>query len=130
MDPVSHFEIPFTDKDRAQKFYQQVFGWQFVDVPDMTYSMAITSPVDESQRPRKPGTINGGMYQRGEGASDRPVVVLLVPSCEQRVEEVKAAGGSVVVPPNKVGDMGIYAQVKDTEDNIIGLWQSLKQPAG
>ncbi len=25
----------------------------------------------------------------------------------------------------EIGGMGIYAQVKDSEDNIIGLWQPL-----
>ena len=60
-----------------------------------------------------------------EGGSQSPVVVIEVESCEQRVADVTSAGGSVVVGPVPVGDMGIYAQVKDTEDNIIGLWQPL-----
>jgi len=33
----------------------------------------------------------------------------------------------VVVGPQEIPGMGIYAQVKDTEGNIIGLWQSLSQ---
>ena len=53
-----------------------------------------------------------------------PVVSVVV-----GVSVVVVAGGSVVVPPNKVGDMGIYAQVKDTEGNIIGLWESLHRAA-
>jgi predicted enzyme related to lactoylglutathione lyase len=64
------------------------------------------------------------MYERGEGSSS-PVVVMQVDSCEQRIKDVEAAGGSVVAPLREVGGMGIYAQVKDTEDNIIGLWQPL-----
>ncbi len=26
---------------------------------------------------------------------------------------------------HKVGDMGWYAQVKDTEGNVIGVWETL-----
>ena len=55
-----------------------------------------------------------------------PVLVLEVESCEQRIKDVQAAGGSLVIGPDTVGDMGIYAQVKDSEDNIIGLWQPLQ----
>ena len=25
---VVHFEVPFSDGDRARNFYQQIFGWQ------------------------------------------------------------------------------------------------------
>jgi hypothetical protein len=30
--------------------------------------------------------------------------------------------------PTKVGEMGVYAYVKDTEGNTIGVWQSIKKP--
>ena len=127
MDRVCHFEIPYSEKARVDKFYQDVFGWQIAPAPgDMPYSFAITTEVDEQMKPKQPGGINGGLYQRGdEGGSKSPVVVIEVESCEQRVQDVEAAGGSLVVGPMTVGDFGIYAQVKDTEDNIIGLWQPL-----
>lgn len=127
MDRVCHFEIPFSDKGRASQFYKNVFGWQITDAPgDMPYSFAITTPVDEQMTPTQPGGINGGMYARdNEGGSTTPVVVIEVDSCEQRVKDVESAGGASVVPPTEIPGMGIYAQVKDCEDNIIGLWQPL-----
>ncbi len=126
MDRVCHFEIPFSQKVRAAKFYGDVFGWQISDVPDMPYSFVITTPVDDKMHPAEAGAINGGMYERGEEGSTTPVVVIEVESCEQRVKDVTIAGGSEVMGPMQIGDMGIYAQVKDTEGNIIGLWQPLK----
>jgi len=126
MDRVCHFEIPYGDKDRAGQFYSDVFGWQISDVPmDMPYSFVITTPVDEQMSPTAPGGINGGMYPRGDQGATTPVVVIEVESCEQRVADVEAAGGSTVMGPVQVGEMGVYAQVKDSEDNIIGLWQPL-----
>ena len=53
------------------------------------------------------------------------MIVIEVESCEQRVKDIEAAGGGKVMGPVQVGDMGIYAQVTDTEENIIGLWQPL-----
>ena len=75
--------------------------------------------------PNEPDRINGGMYERGEEVRKTPVVVIEVASCEKRIEDVKTAGGTIVIGPQPVGEMGIYAQVKDSEDNIIGLWQPL-----
>ena len=74
MDRVCHFEIPYADKARADKFYQDVFGWQIVPAPtEMPYSFVMTTPVDEQFRPTQPGGINGGMYQRSdEGGSKSP----------------------------------------------------------
>ena len=28
MNPVVHFEMPFDDKARLTRFYEQAFGWQ------------------------------------------------------------------------------------------------------
>jgi len=126
MDRVCHFEVPYSDKDRAEKFYQSVFGWQFAPAPgDMPYSFAITTEVDEQFEPKQPGGVNGGMYPRGDEGATSPVVVIEVESCEQRIKDVEGAGGANVMGPVTIADMGIYAQVKDSEDNIIGLWQPL-----
>ena len=129
MDRVSHFEVPYDDKERMEKFYAEVFGWQFFPAPtDMPYSFAITTEVDENFQPKEKGGINGGCYQRGgeeHESAKSPVIVVEVDSCSDRIAKIEASGGSVVVPETNVGDMGIYAQVKDTEDNIIGIWQSL-----
>ena len=126
MDRVCHFEIPFSEKSRVAKFYQDVFGWQINDVPGMDYSFVITTPVTATNCPSEPGGINGGMYERANQGSKTPVIVIEVASCEQRIKDVESAGGATVMAPHQVGDMGIYAQVKDTEDNTIGLWQPLK----
>lgn len=127
MDRVGHFEVPYDDVDRASKFYSDVFGWQIMAAPGgMPYHFAITTEVDEQMIPKEAGGINGGMYKReDDGASKTPVIVIEVDSCEQRVKDVESAGGSTIAGPVPVGDMGIYAQVKDSEGNIIGLWQQL-----
>ena len=127
MDRVCHFEVPYSDKERMEKFYSDVFGWHFMAAPgDMPYTFAITTEVDEqTYEVKNPGGINGGTYPRGDQGATSPVIVLEVESCEQRIKDVEAAGGTNLMGPHQVGDMGIYAQVKDPEDNIIGLWQPL-----
>jgi predicted enzyme related to lactoylglutathione lyase len=126
MDRVCHFEVPYSEKTRMEKFYGSVFGWQFHDTPgEMPYTFAITTEVDEQFMPTKPGGINGGSYPRGDEGAASPVIVIEVNNCEQRIRDVQQAGGQHILGPHEVSGMGIYGQVRDTEGNIIGLWQPL-----
>ena len=50
MNPVVHFEMPYTDNKRVAKFYKNVFGWGMQYLPKMgSYVLATTSPVDKNQ---------------------------------------------------------------------------------
>jgi|GEM_PF-4246738 len=64
MDKVIHFEIPTDNLDRAKTFYQSLFGWPLMDIPMMSYTIVRTTPVDEHNRPKEPGGINGGIRKR------------------------------------------------------------------
>lgn len=126
MDKVVHFEIPVDDTKRAKQFYSDTFGWRTQDYPDMNYTILTTVPTDEQHMPKESGAINGGMYTRGEGVSNTPVIVISVSSLDTSLKKVEAAGGKVVKGRTQIGDMGLYAQIADTEGNIVGRWQDLK----
>jgi hypothetical protein len=126
MNKVIHFEIPFDNEERATKFYTDVFGWQLNKLPEMDYCFAITVPVDEKTMiPKESGAINGGMMKR-HPTGEHPVVVIDVPSVDDYVQKVEAAGGNVVMQKMSIGEFGFYARVSDTEGNIIGIWQNRK----
>ena len=130
MDKVVHFEMPVDDAERAQKFYKKLFGWEIQKFGEMPYWAVRTVEVDEKMMPKEKGAINGGMLKRDEKndpGSKNPVIVISVPNTEEYCAKVEKAGGKVVLLARKIGDMGIYARVKDTEGNIIGLWQDLKK---
>jgi predicted enzyme related to lactoylglutathione lyase len=74
--------------------------------------------------PSEPGFINGGMLAREESAAPGPVVVLDVESIDAALATVERAGGANVVPKQPVGAMGFTAYVKDSEGNVIGLWET------
>jgi predicted enzyme related to lactoylglutathione lyase len=123
MAKVVHFEIPFDDKARAMKFYTDALGWQLADMPQMNYVMALTAPVDEHQRPKDAGAINGGMTERTAEAG-APVIYVDVPSIDEAIRKVQAAGGSVVTLKTPIPGMGAFARVMDTEKNVIGLFST------
>lgn len=123
MARVVHFEIPFDNKERAMKFYASAFDWKLTDMPQMNYVMAESAPVDETQMPKEPGAINGGLFQRPKEAPS-PTIYVDVPSVDAAIERVEAAGGKVVTPNTPIPGMGAYARVTDSEGNVIGLFQS------
>ena len=125
MNKVVHFEIPFDDESRAQKFYQDVFGWQITKFPEMDYFLAITTPSDENMKPKEPGSINGGLLKK-DPTGNHPVIVIDVTSIDDHIAKIESAGGKTIMPKIEVGDFGLYARVQDTEGNIIGIWQTLK----
>jgi len=123
MDKVVHFEIPFDDKKRAMKFYAEAFDWKLTDMAEMRYVMAETVAVNEKQRPREPGAINGGLFQRPKEAP-HPVIYVGVSSVDQALKKAQAAGGKVVTPKTASPGMGAYARVTDTEGNVLGLFET------
>jgi uncharacterized protein len=123
MDKVVHFEIPFDNKARAMKFYGETFGWHLQDMPEMNYVMASTVEIDQQYKPKEAGAINGGLFQRPAEAP-APTIYVGVASIDSAIERVKKAGGTVVTPNTPIPGMGAYARIKDTEGNVIGLFQA------
>ena len=120
---IVHFEIPADDVERAKAFYGKAFGWKIQSFPGFDYHMVQTTPSGPDGRPTTPGGINGGMLKR-QAPVERPVVTVNVADMEEALREVPRLGGSVVRGKEPVGDMGWAAYVKDTEGNVVGLWQS------
>lgn len=122
MDKVVHFEIPFDDKSRAVRFYADAFGWQLTEFPEMDYVIASTVEVDEQQRPKEAGAINGGLFQRPKEAP-HPSIYVGVSSIDAAIEKVTRAGGRVVTPKTPIPNMGAFARIADTEGNVLGLFE-------
>jgi predicted enzyme related to lactoylglutathione lyase len=127
MDKVVHFEIPVDDAARAKEFYRSIFDWQLDDM-DMgggnVYTTVTTTPIDEQSRiPTEPGAINGGLMQRSPD-TPAPVITIDVAAIDDALKKIEADGGSVVQPRTEIPDMGAFAYFKDSEGNVVGLWET------
>ncbi|HET9601378.1 MAG TPA: VOC family protein [Acidimicrobiales bacterium] len=120
---VVHFEVPFDDADRARSFYRDVFDWQINAMPELNYTIVSTGPVSAEGMPSEAGYIGGGMMQR-QAPVDTPVITLQVDDIDATVVAIEKHGGSAVGEKLTVGDMGFAAYFKDSEGNLMGLWQS------
>ncbi len=126
MNKVSHFEIPYEDQERAQKFYEEVFGWEITKFSDEGYYLAFTTKSDpNTMMPSEPGAINGGLLNR-DSTAKHPLLVIDVPNIDEHIKKVEDAGGELIMPKVSVGDSGFFARVADTEGNVIAIWQQLK----
>jgi len=123
MGKVVHFEIPADNLARAKKFYSTVFGWKMNEFPEMQYTMVQTTENDEKGMPKEPGAINGGMLARQDPVK-APVVTISVDNMDQATATIEKNGGKIIRGKEPVGDMGFAAYFRDTEGNVVGLWQN------
>ena len=72
--------------------------------------------------PREPGAINGGMVERN-GQVKNPIIYIRVDNIDATTTSIEKNGGKIIKPKSPVGNFGFAAYFKDTEGNIVGLWQ-------
>lgn len=72
--------------------------------------------------PKESGFINGGLMLKIDMVSG-PVIVMQVDDIKAALEKIEANGGKKLMDPHPVGEMGHYAYIEDTENNVVGLWQ-------
>lgn len=125
---VSWFEIPATDLNRAQKFYETILGINMIpmDFPNLKMRMF---PIED------PMGVGGALCD-SEGfhkpsATDGPLIYLNAnPDVQTVLDKVEAAGGSILVHKTEISpDYGYMAVILDTEGNRIAL-HSVPAPKG
>jgi uncharacterized protein len=126
MNPVVHFEIPAEDRERMANFYTKVFDWktQLLGEDMGNYVIATTTDSDENGRPKKPGAINGGLFQKtNDKPAQYPSVVIAVDDIKEHIEKVEKAGGKVLGEPWDIPGVGLYVSFFDTEGNRVSMLQ-------
>lgn len=129
MNPVVHFEMPAENKKRMSEFYTKVFGWQTQQLgPEMgEYIVVSTTESDPNGRPKTPGAINGGFYQKSEDPiSHHPSVVISVENINESIQMIKSNGGKVLSEPMPIPGVGVFASFLDTEGNRLSILQPLE----
>lgn len=118
MNPVSWFEIPVTDMDRAMKFYTAVFGFQLTPA-DM-------GPLKMSWFPSMENNAYGatGSLVKAEGyipSRQGTIIYFSVPDIEATLAMVMKNGGKTLLPKTAIGEYGWIANIEDSEGNRIAL---------
>lgn len=124
-NPVVHFELPASDRERMKAFYTEAFGWKMNQLgPEMgDYVVVHTTETDENNMVKTPGAINGGLYQKHlvDPLGQYPTVVISVPNLEEAMERVRTSGGTIHGTPYDIPGVGRYVSIIDTEGNRVSI---------
>jgi predicted enzyme related to lactoylglutathione lyase len=118
---ISWFEIPTTNIDRAQKFYEAIFGISMMpmDMPNIKMRMF---PLDDMMTQVGGALVDSGGFHKAS-ATDGPLIYLNAnPDVQNVLDKVVEAGGSIMVPKTEISpEYGFMAVFMDTEGNRIAL---------
>jgi len=118
---ISWFEIPTNDIDRAQKFYEAIFGITMMpmDMPNIKMRMF---PLDDMMTQVGGALVDSGGFHKAS-ATEGPLIYLNGnPDVQHVLDKVQGAGGSILLPKTEISpEYGFMAVIMDTEGNRIGL---------
>ncbi|HEY0231629.1 MAG TPA: VOC family protein [Dokdonella sp.] len=112
------FEIPTSDLDRAQQFYEHVLAVQ-LKREDFGGGMLAVFPY--GGKPNASGALIA--MEDCEPSVQGSVVYLSVADLAPALARANGKGGDTIVPRTALPQgMGYFAQFRDCEGNRVGLW--------
>jgi predicted enzyme related to lactoylglutathione lyase len=117
---ISWFEIPTTDINRAQKFYERIFDIQMIPL-DTTHLQMRMFPVENPMNIGGALSFNPDFYS--PSATEGPLVYLNAnPDVQIILDRIEAAGGKIVVNKTQISpEYGYMAVFMDSEGNRVAL---------
>jgi len=118
---ISWFEIPTTDINRAQRFYETIFGITLnaLDMPNIKMRMF---PLDDMMTQVGGALVDSGGFHK-PSATEGPLIYLNAnPDVQNVLDKIEAAGGKIMVPKTEISpEYGNMAVFFDTEGNRMAL---------
>lgn len=118
---ISWFEIPSTDLERAQQFYETILGISMISM-DLDNIKMRMFPIDDMITGVGGALVDSGGFHI-PSLTHGPLVYLNGnPDVQTVLNKVESAGGKVIVPKTEISpEYGYMAVIQDTEGNRIGL---------
>lgn len=110
---IVHFEFEAADLERAKRFYEELFGWNFSDLTDPArYSL-----IDTGNGP------NGGVYISGEQPERHFKLYFDVEDIDSALTKVAELGGEAG-KKQPIAGVAWVARCFDSEGNEFTLFES------
>jgi predicted enzyme related to lactoylglutathione lyase len=111
-------ELMTSDPKKAADFYRTVIRWTMEDMDvGMTYTVFSS----------KKGQLGGIMGKPAGLPANVPshwTPYVYVPDLEAASEQAKSLGGSVIMGPQEVPNMGRFSFITDPQGAVLALWQA------
>ena len=121
MTNICYLEISVHNPERAQKFYNELFGWKFEKTPAPMDYWVVDMKDCKDNCSTKP--IKIGMMNKMEGYPGM-VNYINTTNIDESMKKVTELGGKVQGEKLPVKGMGWFATCQDTEGNTFALWQN------
>ena len=106
---VMHVEVTGKDGAKLQKFYSDVFGWQFDTNNPGGYGM------------ERQGDLTAGVGTANDGGPGNVTFYVHDDDPEGLLAKVTASGGRIIMPLTEVAPQTTVALFADPEGHIVGL---------
>jgi uncharacterized protein len=117
INPVSYFEIPVTDVNRAIIFYKAVFDFEFsIDTIDNN-QMALF-PLIENGEGISGALAKGKTYKPSKNGT---LVYFNTDNITATLQKVIKNGGKMLYEKTSIGELGFVAEFEDSEGNRVAL---------
>jgi predicted enzyme related to lactoylglutathione lyase len=112
-NPVVYFDVNSPQGDALKRFYADLFGWAFNEVPG-GYALADT---------QAGAGINGGI---GTTTDDSTPLTFYVEAAELQavLNKAESLGGKTLIPVTEIPGMVTYALLADPDGLVVGLVKS------
>ena len=113
---IVHVEIPAANVEGSAKFYESLFGWKMMPMPDMNYTMWEAGDGEEY----------GGFPQvSDENPAGQVLVYIASDDIEADLKQVEKLGGKVIHPKHEIPGMGWYGVFQDPTGNVLAVYTSM-----
>jgi predicted enzyme related to lactoylglutathione lyase len=116
-------ELATTDQEAAKNFYSSLFGWSPQDSP-IGPSEFYTIFKLEGRDAAAGYTLRPD--QRTQGVPPNWMIYITVDSADQAAAKAKQLGGTAIMPPFDVMDLGRMAVIQDPTGAHFCIWQARK----
>lgn len=110
-----HIEIASSDPARTRKFFEDLFEWEFEDVPEMSYA---------TYMPKSgPG---GGIMAPMENQPPGMLNYLLSADLDADLPRIEAAGGRILRPKMEIPNVGWWALFQEPTGIVLALFEPVR----
>ncbi len=113
-------ELGTTDSAAGKRFYAGLFGWSFKDTPmgpDADYTMF------EIEGKPVAGLYQQDPQQQAQGIPPNWLAYISTESADRMAERTRELGGTVIMEPADVFDVGRMTLIQDPSGAVVAFWE-------